>query len=170
MTTAAPGPGNQAALEKLVTRGDVARALGITPKRLNYLLYRLSARHRYREFEIQKRSGGMRLLRAPILPLKKAQKIVSELLGALYVPRSCVYGYVDGRSIQMNADHRGLRRTPLSRFRVPTAASTFRERKPNTERSSSGLVSPSALVGTSQDPQASPHVLRDPSASGTVDA
>lgn len=101
---------DQQRLQSLLDRAAVARALGMTPKRLGFILYRLSSQRRYQEFEIRKRSGGTRTIRAPILPLKKAQARVATLLGAYYSPRSCVFAYVKNRSIQMNAErHVGKR-------------------------------------------------------------
>jgi RNA-directed DNA polymerase len=77
---------------------------------LNFLLYRLSPKRRYRTFEIKKRSGSTRTIHAPIVPLKKAQRRIAELFAACYEPRSCVFGYVPKRSIQQNADcHRAKR-------------------------------------------------------------
>jgi RNA-directed DNA polymerase len=89
--------------DSLLDRADVARALGTTPRLLNFLLFRISSRRRYRRFKIKKRSGGTRTIRAPIPPLRQAQSRFATLLDARYQPRSCVFGYVKSRSIQMNA-------------------------------------------------------------------
>ena len=102
--TASEGSTERDLLGSLLNRADVARVLGTTTRRLNFLLFRLSSGRRYREFEIKKRSGGTRLIRAPILPLKVAQERIAKLLDARYLPRSCVFGYVKDRNIQMNAD------------------------------------------------------------------
>jgi RNA-directed DNA polymerase len=97
-------------LHSLLDRADVARALGVSSKRLNFLLHVLSPTGRYRSFEIKKRAGGTRTIRAPILPLKQAQKQFAGVLAAWYQPRSCVFGYVANRNIQQNAEcHRAKR-------------------------------------------------------------
>jgi RNA-directed DNA polymerase len=85
----------------------------MTPKQLNYLLYRLSSQRRYRVFELQKRAGGTRTIRAPILPLKKAQSQVAALLAVHYTPRSCVFGYVKDRNILLNANRHVAKRWVL---------------------------------------------------------
>lgn len=102
--TASAGTAARDVLGSLRDRADVARALGTTVRRLHFLLFRLSSERQYRTFAIRKRRGGTRLIRAPILPLKVAQKRIATLLAARYQPRSCVFGYVKDRSIQMNAD------------------------------------------------------------------
>lgn len=112
MTVNAGGPSTDT-LGSIVDRGDLARALGTTPKRLRFLLFRLSAQRRYREFEITKRGGGTRVIRAPVLPLKLAQGRIAKMLDAGYQPRSCVFGYVKDRSIQMNADRHVAKRWVL---------------------------------------------------------
>lgn len=91
-------------LQSLKGRAHVARLLGISSTRLNYLLYALSTQQRYRRFSIKKRNGGEREIAAPILPLKRAQAKIGALLDACYAPRACVFGYVKKKSIQMNAD------------------------------------------------------------------
>lgn len=97
-----PSPAHQT-LASLRTRADVARFLGLTVERLNFLLFRLAPKKRYQTHELRKRSGGKRIIRAPIAPLKGAQRKVANLLAELYAPRSCVNGYVRGRSIVRNA-------------------------------------------------------------------
>lgn len=102
-----------ALLQSLLDRADVARALGITPRKLNYLLYRLVPTRRYRSFEINKRSGGTRTIRAPILPLKDVQARIAGLFVGCYQPRSCVFGYVANRNIQQNAECHQMKRWVL---------------------------------------------------------
>jgi hypothetical protein len=93
----------RAALAALRTRGDVARLVGISPHKLNFYLFRLGSSHRYVKFELKKRGGGVREIRAPIAPIKAAQKTIAAHLAALYEARRGVYGYVEGRSIIGNA-------------------------------------------------------------------
>lgn len=90
-------------LQAVLHRPALAELLGMTPRALQFFLYRLQPKHRYRTFTIAKRAGGVRTIRAPIVPLKRAQERAAELLGAYYEPRACVFSYVKDRSIQMNA-------------------------------------------------------------------
>ena len=99
---------------------ELAELLGTTSRRLRHLLYRLSPKKRYRDFDIKKRNGDKRRIRAPILPLKKLQKRIAEMLEAQYEPRSCVFGYVKGANILKNArchkNRRWVLRVDLKNF------------------------------------------------------
>jgi RNA-directed DNA polymerase len=95
---------NQAILSTLRTRGDVARLLGMSTPRLKTFLYKTPRADLYREFQLKKRGAGFRTIRAPLRPLKQAQLLIARLLYAFYEPRGCVYGYVDERNIQDNAE------------------------------------------------------------------
>ena len=88
----------------LTTKEDVARALGLKVPTLNYLIYALKPHERYREFELRKRSGGTRTIKAPSFRLKEAQREIAKWLSSKYTPRPCVFGYIKHRNIQMNAD------------------------------------------------------------------
>lgn len=59
---------------------DVAELLGFKPKALSYILYIKSNSTKYTEFEIPKRSGGVRKICAPTKELKSVQKRLSILL------------------------------------------------------------------------------------------
>ena len=59
---------------------DLARLLGFKPAKLSYMLYKLEPETKYQTFEIPKRNGGMRTIRAPTKPLKVAQQRLSKLL------------------------------------------------------------------------------------------
>ena len=62
--------GTQKALElqAVLHRPALAELLGMTPRALQFFLYRLQPAHRYRTFTIAKRAGGVRTIRAPIVP------------------------------------------------------------------------------------------------------
>ncbi|MBJ7313258.1 retron Ec67 family RNA-directed DNA polymerase/endonuclease [Rugamonas sp. CCM 8940] len=59
---------------------DLAKLLGFKPKALAYILYVMPKELRYAEFEIPKRTGGLRKISAPCSKLKKLQKNLSDLL------------------------------------------------------------------------------------------
>lgn len=69
-----------AGLKAATSIRDVARLLNYKPKALAYLLYRLTPQAKYRSFEIPKRAGGLRQIKAPIPALKLLQRRLSDLL------------------------------------------------------------------------------------------
>jgi RNA-directed DNA polymerase len=77
--------------------------LGITHRKLSFLLHALPKQRLYREFSLKKLNGELRSIRAPIKPLKDLQRSLSDILSAIHNPRACVYGYVRGRGIRENA-------------------------------------------------------------------
>lgn len=71
------------ALEKLKTietLNDVANLLGYKPKFLSFILYKIPNDDKYTEFPIPKKSGGVRIIKAPIPQLKHLQRRLAELL------------------------------------------------------------------------------------------
>lgn len=70
-------------LEKLksaISLHDIARLLGFKPKALSYILYKKPPESKYSDFEIPKRSGGVRQIRAPYPDLMNLQRRLSRLL------------------------------------------------------------------------------------------
>jgi len=102
------------------TKDDVAAALGLPLRTLTYWIYRLDPAKRYHVFNLQRRAGGVRTISAPIYPLKQVQRKLLEALKGGFSPTIYVYGYVDGRNIQSNADvhakHRWVLRVDLKDF------------------------------------------------------
>lgn len=89
---------------------DVATLLCVSWKKLRYLLYRRQDSQRYRYFEIPKKSGGKRLIAAPIEEIKELQRTLNELLKIVYQPRLSTHGFALDRSIVTNAEaHVGAR-------------------------------------------------------------
>ena len=89
MTPAPPEP------LALLTKADVASLLNV---RLSQWTER-----RYRTFEIRRRRDGVRVIRAPVRPLKRIQATLSQALAPYYRPPHTVHGYVSDRSIRTNA-------------------------------------------------------------------
>lgn len=70
-------------LEKLksaTTRKELAVMLGYTPKSLTAIIYQTPASLRYTTFDIPKKSGGTRTIKAPIPKLNKLQSHLSHVL------------------------------------------------------------------------------------------
>ena len=92
-------------LPMLSTPADVAQALGITIPQLRFLCFHSDAARRshYVRFEVPKRSGGTRLLAAPMPHLARAQEwVLDNVLGKLPVEPPA-HGFVKGRSTVTNA-------------------------------------------------------------------
>jgi RNA-directed DNA polymerase len=90
-------------LSELEFRHDVARLLGISDRQLRYLLY--SKRYKkYKEIEIKKKMGGVRLIHSPHHALKKLQRSLNNILVQVYQPKRSTYGFVSGKSIIKNAE------------------------------------------------------------------
>ncbi len=84
-------------------RKDVAAALGVSEKLLCYVLYGARLRRRYQQFDIPKRSGGIRIISAPPRGLLNIQRRAYQVLLQYYRPKFCVHGFVPNRGIVTNA-------------------------------------------------------------------
>lgn len=84
---------------------DVARALGVEISTLRFLAYHAEAQRyaHYVQFEVPKRSGGVRTLAAPKPDLAAVQRwLLANVLEKVPVERAA-HGFVKGRSIVTNA-------------------------------------------------------------------
>lgn len=100
-----------AALKAASSLHGIAHLLGFKPAALAYILYKLNDSQRYKQFEIPKRSGGKRTIKAPTAELKLLQRKMASLL------ENCIseinvankradlfaHGFKKGRSIFSNA-------------------------------------------------------------------
>jgi len=67
------------------------------------------ATDRYREFTINKKSGGIRKIHAPVNGLKTIQRCLNLILQSIFEPGKAATGFVPGRSIVTNAMvHKGM--------------------------------------------------------------
>ena len=105
-------------LRKASSLHDVAHLLGFTPKALAYVIYKVAPEHRYSSFEIPKKSGGSRVIHAPISQLKLLQRRLADRLQdcvdaialSTGIKDSASHGFVPGKSIYTNASaHRRKR-------------------------------------------------------------
>ncbi len=69
-----------ATLQAAATLSDLANLLRFKPSALSYILFKLPPATKYRTFEIPKRNGGTRTIKAPIDALKLAQQKLSTVL------------------------------------------------------------------------------------------
>lgn len=103
-------PTGAALLGGLASREDVAKFFGISLSLLSWILFGHGKVGHYRVFEIKKKAGGSREIRAPRRSLREIQKKLSEVLVDAYEPRAAAHGYVSKRNVQTNAaNHTGAR-------------------------------------------------------------
>ncbi|WP_425644585.1 retron Ec67 family RNA-directed DNA polymerase/endonuclease [Agrobacterium leguminum] len=73
------------ALKQAKSLSDLAYILGEQPKILSYVLYKIPAKAKYKTFQIPKKSGGRRIIQAPIDRLKRIQKSLANFLQDVYL-------------------------------------------------------------------------------------
>lgn len=97
---------------------DLAVLLDFKPKAVSYILYKIPSASKYTTFEIPKRSGGQRTIKAPIDKLKNLQRKLADLLQdcqleiekARGLEDRTAHGFKRHKSIVTNArQHRGRR-------------------------------------------------------------
>jgi RNA-directed DNA polymerase len=69
-----------ATLKAATSLSDVAKLLDFKPKAVSYILYKQPAAVKYKIFQIPKRNGGQRTIKAPVDALKVLQRKLSDLL------------------------------------------------------------------------------------------
>lgn len=96
-------------LLNLIMKGKLgeAGAEKFNPFKIRQLTYYSNPNHvmhRYRQFEIKKKSGGIRTITAPRSQTYRALlECVNELLKAMYTPSEYAMGFAEGRSVVTNA-------------------------------------------------------------------
>lgn len=108
-------------LRKARTRKDVADLLGFRLSSISYVVHKLTDDEKYTTFELPKRDGTMRTIKAPIPSLRSAQR---HLANVLYACRDEIlattgrtplsHGFERGRSIITNASRHKRRRYVLN--------------------------------------------------------
>lgn len=107
-----------AGLRAAKSLNDLAKLLRFTPKAVSYILYKQPAATKYSTFQIPKKSGGQRTIKAPVERLKLLQRRLSGLLQDCHDEINVVYkrkdqiahGFKRDRSIITNArQHRNRR-------------------------------------------------------------
>ncbi|MEM9092272.1 MAG: reverse transcriptase domain-containing protein [Cyanobacteria bacterium P01_F01_bin.53] len=93
----------KAEFSELKTAQNVARMLEVSYDRLVYHIYKLPNSKKYEQFEVSKKSGGLRTISAPSTSLKIIQRKLSQVLYSTYKPNSPVHGFVPGKNIVTNA-------------------------------------------------------------------
>jgi RNA-directed DNA polymerase len=107
-----------ASLKAATSLSDVAKLLDFKPKAVSFILYKQPAANKYTTFQIPKKSGGHRTIKAPIESLKLLQRRVSDLLldcadeinAARQLKDRTAHGFKRKRSIITNARQHRHRR------------------------------------------------------------
>lgn len=70
---------------------------------LNWYSNPASSKKRYKQFKIAKKTGGERIINAPVSGLKAIQKCLAIILQCIFEPHKAAMGFVPGKSIVDNA-------------------------------------------------------------------
>ncbi len=104
--------------EKMQTREDLADILTMVQemlypesnkskpvrvKSLSYYANSKIAKKRYKQFPIKKKSGGKRIIEAPLTQLSYLQHLLNILLNIIFQPHRNAMGFVTGKSVVDNA-------------------------------------------------------------------
>lgn len=104
-------------LKEAKSLSDLAELLGYKPKAVSYILYKIPEDEKYIEFEISKRNGKKRKIKAPTEKLKYLQRRLADVLNECFNQiskesnkKSLSHGFRKGHSIVTNAkNHRNKR-------------------------------------------------------------
>lgn len=110
-----------AKLKAATSRKELAVVLGYTPKSMTAIIYKTPAALKYTKFDIDKKSGGKRTIRAPAPKLKKLQSHLSHVLYQCLAEidkernaKPISFGFRRDRSITENASRHKRRRWVLN--------------------------------------------------------
>lgn len=92
------------------TPADLAAFFGMSYSQLSAIIYGSRTNRRYTSFEIQKKSGGIRTIKAPNERLKGLQRTLKDVLYELHTAHPAAHGFLPGHNIKTNArQHVGAR-------------------------------------------------------------
>lgn len=82
---------------------DLAELLEVTPETLIYYVYRIPKDKQYKEFQINKRTKGLRLISTPTSNLKILQRKLNAILTLVYKPSRATFGFIKKLNVVKNA-------------------------------------------------------------------
>lgn len=98
-------PPTSGELPALRTRADVAKLVGVEESELDALMRPgTGSGSGYVDFEVPKRSGGVRRISAPRQRLKEVQRALLDQVLARMTPHPAAHGFIEGRSTVSNAE------------------------------------------------------------------
>lgn len=80
------------------------KAFPFEMKQLNYYIVRQNQKRKYKTFSVKKKSGGERIIHAPVKGLKVLQACLNLILQCVFEPHKAAFGFVPGKSIVSNAN------------------------------------------------------------------
>lgn len=100
---------NQLKFEEMTAMGCADKFHPFTMKHINYYCNPNHTRHRYKQFQIKKKTGGFRLITAPRnRSFMLLLYFLNKILKSIYTPSDNAMGFVEGRSVVTNANiHKG---------------------------------------------------------------
>jgi len=97
-------------LKETKSLSELATLLGFQPRAVSYILYKIPEDKKYTEFEIPKKNGGKRIIKAPTEKLKQLQSRLGDLLNECFDQiskesnkKSLSHGFRKKHSIVTNA-------------------------------------------------------------------
>ncbi|MDG9669208.1 reverse transcriptase domain-containing protein [Hahella sp. CR1] len=90
-------------ISKDTTPRDLAILLGTSLSSLTHTIYSKKIHNYYTEFNISKKGGGTRTIKAPCERLKRIQNRLKSALECIYTPHSAASAFIEGRGIIYNA-------------------------------------------------------------------
>lgn len=75
----------------------------LSGRRILRFVTKKSRQEGYVDFDIPKKSGGVRKISAPVKPLKEIQSAINILLQSIFTPSDSAMGFVAGRNVRDNA-------------------------------------------------------------------
>lgn len=79
------------------------KVLPLRLKTLTYYSHPSVATKRYRQFNLRKKSGGIRTISSPVAGLKSLQRALNLVLQCVFEPHKSATGFIQGKSIVDNA-------------------------------------------------------------------
>ena len=99
-------------LKKATSLSDLALILGYKPKSVSFIIYKIPENKKYIEFEIPKKNGKTRKIKAPVDQLKHLQRRLADLLNSCFdeisskaQKKSLSHGFRKNYSIITNANN-----------------------------------------------------------------
>lgn len=99
-------------LKKATNLSDLANILGYKPKSVSFIIYKIPEDKKYTEFEIPKKNGKTRKIKAPVDQLKHLQRRLADLLNNCFdeisleaQKKSLSHGFRKNHSIITNANN-----------------------------------------------------------------
>jgi len=89
--------------EPKISFETIAILLGLEPKKLSYVIYKIPDDKKYNIFDIPKKTGGKRTISKPVPKLLNIQRKFKDYLMNYYRSKACSHGFEKNKDIKSNA-------------------------------------------------------------------